>query len=239
MKLNNKEAQPFRLWFEYLQTCLRDEDLNKKVDTEFYKEWHLNLVKKLRFDKWLKTHHHLFVNQNKSEIKLYNGKKSPNTLLVEIPIDFTAQRIQKEILKVIKDKVAIRTPTSRFSITSNTTGLKIRPFEYFLYAWKIKRDNQLKNKKITLEEIWNLVQKHIENRYAKLKPWFKEKLEYDKTTGKRNFTPGKFAKRSLSLHHTKTKGFYPKTITMSQNISKAQKILENVCKGAFPGKYTS
>jgi len=43
----------------------------------------------------------------------------------------------------------------------------------------------------------------------------------------------------LSLHHTKTKGFYPKTITMSQNISKAQKILENVCKGTFPGKYTS
>ena len=46
MKLNNKEAQPFRLWFEYLQTCLNDEDLNKKVNREFYKEWNLNLIKK-------------------------------------------------------------------------------------------------------------------------------------------------------------------------------------------------
>lgn len=44
------EKQPFRVWFDYLKTCLNDETLSKQVDRKFYKDWHLNSVKTQKFD---------------------------------------------------------------------------------------------------------------------------------------------------------------------------------------------
>ena len=44
MKLSFKERQPYRIWFDYLQTCLNDELLSKKVDRGFYKDWNLKLI---------------------------------------------------------------------------------------------------------------------------------------------------------------------------------------------------
>ena len=45
MELTFKELQPYRLWYEYLQTALNDSTLSKKVNQSYYKEWHLNQVK--------------------------------------------------------------------------------------------------------------------------------------------------------------------------------------------------
>ena len=50
MKLSNKEIQPYRIWYQYLQTALNDEKYSEKVDRKYYKDWHLNLVKKLTFN---------------------------------------------------------------------------------------------------------------------------------------------------------------------------------------------
>jgi hypothetical protein len=102
MKLTFGEQQPIRLWFEYLKVCLNDKDLTKKVNRNFYKEWHLDLVKTTKFDKWLRTHEHLFTKEFESKISLFNGKKTQNTLLVEIPLDYTVQKIQRDIGKVVK-----------------------------------------------------------------------------------------------------------------------------------------
>ena len=44
MKLTFGERQPYRIWFDYLKTCLNDESLNKKVDGGFYKDWNLKLI---------------------------------------------------------------------------------------------------------------------------------------------------------------------------------------------------
>ena len=38
MKLSFGERQPYRIWFDYLKTCLNDESLSKKVDRVFYKD---------------------------------------------------------------------------------------------------------------------------------------------------------------------------------------------------------
>jgi len=102
MKLNMKEIQPYRCWYEYLQNALNDSELSKKVNKTYYKDWHLNQVKTKTFNQWIKTHEHLFVNKEVQSIKLLGSKRTPNTVAVEIPINYTVQRIQNEIGKSSK-----------------------------------------------------------------------------------------------------------------------------------------
>ena len=75
MILSNKEIQPYRIWYQYLQTALNDKKYSKKVDTEYYKDWHLKLVKELTFNQWIKKHEKLFI-EKEPEIKLFDSKKN-------------------------------------------------------------------------------------------------------------------------------------------------------------------
>ena len=240
MKLSNKEIQPYRIWFEYLKVCLNDESLSKKVDRKFYKDWHLNEIKKSKFNRWIKTHHHLFTNQIESKIKLYEGKRTPNTILVEIPVDYTVQKIQRYIGQAVKGKIAKPQTNRRFQITAKQ-NLKIAPFDYFRYAWQIKRRYQLRNVKIKLHNIWRLVNFVIKKRQTKLRnlaPWLLDYEKIDKLTGQIKVKKAFIRIRKLSLNHEQTKAYNSKAVVMANNIRKAQNILENVCKGVFPGDYS-
>ena len=237
MKLNFREQQPIRLWFLYLQTCLRDEVLSKKVNRNFYKDWHLNSVKTQKFNTWIKSHQHLFTKEFESKIKLYQGKRTPNSILVEIPLDYTVQKIQRDIGKVVKGKIAQKQTNQRFQITAKT-NLKIAPFDYFLYAWQIKRRNDLKKKKMKLKDIWEIVDRHIRKRQSRIKPWLKDRDVIDQKTGSKKFVKGKIGRRMLSRSHEQKNVWNTKTIVISKNIKKAQTLLENVCKGVFPGDYS-
>ena len=59
MRFNQKTIQPYRIWYEYLQTALNDKDYSNKINQKYYKDWHLNLVKKLKFNQWYQTHKEL------------------------------------------------------------------------------------------------------------------------------------------------------------------------------------
>ena len=237
MKLTFREQQPIRLWFLYLQTCLRDEVLSKKVNRNFYKDWHLNSVKTQKFNTWIKSHQHLFTKEFESKIKLYQGKRTPNSILIEIPLDYTVQKIQRDIGKVVKGKIAQKQTNQRFQITAKT-NLKIAPFDYFLYAWQIKRRNDLKKKKMKLKDIWEIVDRHIRKRQSRIKPWLKDRDVIDQKTGRKKYIKGKIGRRMLSRSHEDKSAWNTKTIVISKNIKKAQTLLENVCKGVFPGDYS-
>ena len=127
--MKKKSKQPYRLWFQYLQTCLNNEQFRKKINTKFYKSWNLNNVKKQRFDEWFKSHSHLFEDYER-HIKLYSGKKTPNTILVEIPTNYNVHKIQREIGSIVSEK--INQSNAKFSITSNRS-LQLAPFDYFLW----------------------------------------------------------------------------------------------------------
>ena len=116
MSLTFGEKQPFRIWFDYLKTCLNDQDLNKKINRNLYKEWNLNLVKNQKFDKWFENHEHLFVD-TKSKMIINNNIRSKNTILIEIPLNYTITKIQREIGKLLNKK--INKKLSKFNITSN------------------------------------------------------------------------------------------------------------------------
>ena len=221
MKLSNKEIQPYRIWYEYLQTALNDKSFSNKVDKKYYKDWHLNLVKKQKFNQWIKSHEHLFTQSDSSEIKLFEGKRTPNTLLVEIPVSFNVQRIQRDIGKAVKGKVAKAQTHQRFKIQTNRP-LQTAPLDYFRWAYEYKQSGKLK-----LEEIWTKVNQKQIDRQKKVAKRVEKFLKTGKGIRKRTLSGG------LSEKVEKNKA-----ILISRNIKKAQNILSNVCKGVFPGQYS-
>ena len=209
MKLSFGERQPFRIWFDYLKTCLNNE-LDRKIDRKFYKDWHLTSVKTQKFDTWYKTHEHLFVDTT-TQMKISSGTKSSNSILLEVPLNYSITKVQREVGKVLENKLNKR--LSKFTITSNR-ALILPPLDYFLYAWKLRYSN----KDIKLAELWTRVQEHIQKRQGKVSKLVKNR---------------KLRSRALQSGDSNER----KAILISRNINKAQKILENVCKGIFTGNY--
>ena len=220
MKLSNKEIQPYRIWYQYLQTALNDEKYSEKVDRKYYKEWHLNLVKKLTFNQWIKTHEHLFI-EKEPEIKLFDSKRTPNTILVEIPISLNVAQVRDSIGKVIKDKITKSQTHRRFKIQSNRP-LQTSTFDYFLWSYQFRQLN-----KYTNEEIWVKVDEKVKERQKKVATQITN--NFRKT--------GKGIRPRILTGWSSTKDDNNRKILISRNISKAQNILTNICKGIFPGSY--
>ena len=209
------ELQPYRVWFDYLKTCLLDEKLNKKIDKEYYKSWNLSEIKNSTFNKWFKTHSGLFTS--KGTIKIVSKVSNPQAITIEIPTNFKIKEIQREIPKLLKDKV--NKSTSRFILTHQRKNIKTIALDSFLIAWKFRQ----KNKDKRLEDIWELTNIKIDERQSKVKTLLQK---------------GKLRRRKLQGIGSGIKSFKNKSVIISRNILKASKILENVCKGNFPGEYS-
>ena len=209
------ELQPYRVWFDYLKTCLLDEKLNKKIDKEYYKSWNLSEIKNSTFNKWFKTHSGLFTS--KGAIKIVSKVSNPQAITIEIPTNFKIKEIQREIPKLLKDKV--NKSTSRFILTHQRKNIKTIALDSFLIAWKFRQ----KNKDKRLEDIWELTNNKIDERQSKVKTLLQK---------------GKLRRRKLQGIGSGIKSFKNKSVIISRNILKASKILENVCKGNFPGEYS-
>ena len=209
------ELQPYRVWFDYLKTCLLDEKLNKKIDKEYYKSWNLSEIKNSTFNKWFKTHSGLFTS--KGTIKIVSKVSNPQAITIEIPTNFKIKEIQREIPKLLKDKV--NKSTSRFILTHQRKNIKTIALDGFLIAWKFRQ----KNKDKRLEDIWVLTNNTIDERQSKVKTLLQK---------------GKLRRRKLQGIGSGIKSFKNKSVIISRNILKASKILENVCNGDFPGEYS-
>ena len=209
------ELQPYRVWFDYLKTCLLDEKLKKKVDKEYYKSWNLSEIKNSTFNKWFKTHSVLFTS--KGTIKIVSKVLNPQAITIEIPTNFKIKEIQREIPKLLKDKV--NKSTSRFILTHQRKNIKTIALDSFLIAWKFRQ----KNKDKRLEDIWELTNNKIDERQSKVKTLLQK---------------GKLRRRKLQGIGSGIKSFKNKSVIISRNILKASKILKNVCKGNFPGEYS-
>ena len=223
MQFSQKTKQPFRLWYEYLQECLKHPKLFK-INKDFYKPWHLNQVKTLKFDHWFKEHSHLFSTNQKGDIQIYNGKKDDNSIIVSIPKHMNVQEIQKAIGKVVKGKVNIK--EAKFNITNNKNFIDTASMDYFLWSWQFKQMKKYQGRG-GLIEIWN----EVESKRLRRHNYMKSKNVKEK--GKRYFqVTGATSSSSSDGAHT-----HIKSIMVSRFIKKAQRILENVSKGVFPGNY--
>ena len=215
MELTFKELQPYRLWFQYLQTALNDPILSKKVSQSYYKDWHLNQVKTKSFNQWINTHEKLFMNEAVQRIKLLGNKRTPNTVAVEIPINFNVQKIQKEIGKAVKGLVAKQQANQRFKLHIKRP-LQSAPLDWFHWAYQYHAQN-----KHSLDEIWHLVNEKQEKRQVKVKK------RSNARALQRNLPRGSDIKAERQ-----------RAVLISRNVNKAKKILNNVVKGQFPGDYS-
>ena len=220
-----KELQPYRVWYQYLQTCLNDKVLSKKVDKEYYKNWNLNLVKTTKFDKWFKTHQHLFVSKDK--VKIVNKKTNDESILLEIPQFYPISKIQKELPQILKGKIV------ETQLTHNLRNINTPALDSFHYAWQFKK----KYPKKKLVDIWKLCDDKITKRQNK----FVGKISIQKLVKQGKLRQRKQQGNPYSAQTGKSmKLIKPqnKSIMISRNILKAQKILQNVCIGQFPGHYS-
>ena len=219
------ELQPYRVWFDYLKTCLLDEKLNKKIDKEYYKSWNLSEIKNSTFNKWFKTHSGLFTS--KGTIKIVSKVSNPQAITLEIPTNFKIKEIQREMPRILKDKV--NKSTSRFVLTHQRKHIKTIALDSFLIAWKFKQ----KNKDKKLEDIWELTNEEINKRQSKVKTLLqKGKLRRRILMGVGS------SNKEFGLKSGKIQKLQNKSVMISKNILKASKILENVCNGSFPGEYS-
>ena len=209
--MNFKEVQPYRVWYQYLQTCLNDKVLSKKIDKEYYKNWNLNLIKTTKFDKWFKSHQHLFVSKGKARI--VNKKTNDESILLEIPQFYPIAKIQKELPQLLKGKIV------ETKLTHNTRNINTPALDSFLYAYNFRK----KYPKKKLEDIWELCDEFINERQKKIKTL----VEKGKLSARKQQGIGRGIKQKKN-----------KPIMISRNILKATRILENVCKGQFPGQYS-
>ena len=187
----------------------------KKVDKEYYKSWNLSEIKNSTFNKWFKTHSGLFTS--KGTIKIVSKVSNSQAITIEIPTNFKIKEIQREIPKLLKDKV--NKSISRFILTHQRKNIKTIALDSFLIAWKFRQ----KNKDKRLEDIWELTNNKIDERQSKVKSLLQK---------------GKLRRRKLQGIGSGIKSFKNKSVIISRNILKASKILENVCKGNFPGEYS-
>ena len=234
MKLTFRQLQPLRIWYEYLCVCLKHNELKKKIDRNFYKSWNLSQLKSGKFDKWFKTHYHLF-EEKKREITLFNGKRTPNTLLVEIPTNLTVEEVMKDIGKTIKGNIAKK--HSKFATTN--PKIKTQALDYFRYCWEFRQQKKYQGKGSNLL-IHEAVNKLIKDRQSskRMKTMIaKRKLKSRGLAG--NFSQTDTDDLSLPKAVTSDRQNTKETtsILISRSINKADKILNNVCKGFFPGDY--
>ena len=241
MKLDMKEIQPYRCWYEYLQNVLNDSELSKKVNKTYYKDWHLNQVKTKTFNQWIKTHENLFVNEEVQSIKLFKGQRRPNTVAVEIPINYTVQRIQNEIGKTVKGLVAQQQVSNRFKLNIKRS-FQSKTFDWFLWAYELHSIKLADGKKkYTLDEVFDLVEEKQEKRQHKVKKRSNARnMMRNLPKGTQEYFSKKRSDGSIDTMAGTKRTFASRqnAVYISRNVKKAWKILNNVCKGQFPGEYS-
>ena len=211
--------QPHRLWYEFLKVALKH---NLPVDKKKYKDWDLSTIKSTSydkgFDKWYKTHKHLFYEYD-TELKLVSaGKKAePDTILVQIPTNFNVRRVQADIGEIVSKHLS--KSNAKYKITSKRP-LIVAPFDYMRWCWIYRQMPQFdKSVRGSLTLIHEQLQNKQENRTARLK-------KKRRVTKRQVFSP------------TQDEQFNNTSITVSKNVRKSGYILDNVCKGIFPGDYS-
>ena len=233
MNLTFKQLQPYRVWYEYLCVCLEHKELSKKIDRQFYKSWDLSQLKSGKFDKWFKTHSHLFV-EKKREITLFKGKRTPNTLLVEIPTNLKVEEIMRDIGKIVKGNVNKK--QNKFAPTNQK--IKTKSLDYFRYCWEFRQKKEFQGKGSNIL-IHKAVHQHIKNRQSskRMKTMIKNyKLKSRGLSGHFVLTDTEHSQKIVTSDKQNTKE--TTSILISRSINKADKILNNVCKGLFPGDYS-
>ena len=199
------KRQELRIWYQYLQTALKHK---RKVDKEFYKDWHLTKVKTQKFDTWLESHKD-FLNPPKTIVKEMKDKHGWSDNSIHLRVNKANN--YEESIKEVRNILSGRLNRTRFALTIQRP-IQQQKVDDYLKCWKGYNE---KNK--TYVEIGV----NLHNFYKT-----KEKSYLKSTKLKRRKFP--------SLKDYDDELTYLQIV--KRYVQKADKILNNVCLGKFTGQ---
>jgi len=204
-KLIESRIQKYRLYFDYLKTCLEFPG-DFKIDKSKYIHWKLNLVSKYKFDKWWsQAGKNVFEKEIEQVKEVRTPKQSNTSTYIEVPNNTPTEYAIEKIRDILQSK------------TSKSTNERLRPLELQIYleTFKLRKQNKklLEVAKLLREKRLKIIKTH------KSRALMKEE-------------------RTVKFLDRRDMDYYViQRIILRYNLH-AKRILENVSKGIFPGKYS-
>ena len=217
--------QNIRVWFNYLKVCIENE---YEINKEYYRAWNLTQVRTLSFDKWWKTHSHLFTHKEFVNVKVLN----------ELSLNDAMKEVKKQLIDKVDKKSSFHIASKKFHYQA---------VDDFLKCWKF-RQTLVYSKRF--KEMRPMTYLHIAHKirydYIKKAPLYEDKIVEGKKVKskliKRNFkSVAKIRTKKARIDGKKEEMFVKQREnvlhSVRQRIDSAEKILKNTAKGSFTGKY--
>ena len=229
----DKQIQIYRLHYSFLRICLKYKD-EFKVDKSKYVGWDLDFIEKQKevttsFNIWWrKIGKHLFSKKtfNPKVITSNSIKHLPNSLTIQIsknaPTEYNILKI-REILG--KEKVK-----NKEEDTQRNHYVKL---QIYLDSWKLNKEENLtlRQTRRRLVARRKLILKRLGNRSAMDKWKTQDFLKYDPRLERKETSNQRYGKTFSSVRSLERQIVRYRT--------NANRILQNVCNGEFPGQYSS
>ncbi len=215
------QKRAFRLWFEYLRVAR--QSAKKEVKSALtaysgaYRDW--NMEEATKFDSWWKSHSHLF--EERYFIRSLGIGEAPldtDALILEIPLTQSPTILTRKVRALIQEAYSLKVKQDKKSKTKATAQYKLTEgvepkFDAIREMLSIYRDVYLKNPTLKGRKLLDKVHlyyKARKNQYKEIPMAFKHQGGDDEQRALRN---------------------------LNRYIHKAEKIVLNVARGEFPGKY--
>ena len=203
--------QNIRVWFNYLKVAIdKKYDINK----EYYRAWHLTQVRTLSFDKWWKTHKHLFAHKEFVNVRVMN----------ELSLSDAMKEVKRQLIGRVDQKSSFQIASKKFHYQAVDDFLKCKKL----------RDTLVYSKRF--KEMRPMTYLHIAHKirydYIKKAPLYEDKKDKDGKTIK-----SKLTKRNFKAQTKLVKQRENVLHSVKQRIDSAERILKNTAKGQFTGKY--
>ena len=106
-----------RVWFNYLKVAIdKKYDINK----EYYRAWNLPQVRTLSFDKWWKTHKHLFAHKEFVNVRVMN----------ELSLSDAMKEVKRQLIDKVDKKSSFHISTKKF---------RYKEVDDYLKCWKLRQ----------------------------------------------------------------------------------------------------
>jgi hypothetical protein len=214
---NRKEA--YRLWFEYLRVARQSSDQKIRRALErsarFYERW--GNIESVTFDHWWRENEHLF--EEKSSVRrLSRGDKPADqtALIIEVPLTQPKGKLVAQVREIIRNAYPAQTPrkahfrpVSQYRLSAGAEPRLLALREML----NVYRHVYLKNKNLRGQELLDKVHVYYRGRKRNKRIpslLLVSELDEDNRRALRN---------------------------MRRYISKAERVMLNVAKGEFPGRY--
>jgi hypothetical protein len=215
------QKRAYRLWFEYLRVArLSTKKEIKSAITAYsgaYRDWHMDEATK--FDSWWKDHSHLF--EERYFVRPLGIGEEPldsDALILEIPLTQSPTILTRKVRALIQEAYSLKAKQNKKSKTKATAQYKITDgvepkFDAIREMLSIYRDVYLKNPTLKGRKLLDKVHQYYKSR----------KNQYKKVPSQFQHQGGDDEQRALR--------------NLNRYIHKAEKIVLNVARGEFPGKY--